>query len=795
MQLFKGELRKVGAHRFLGILLLLLLLLNVFMVMRTGYEKDTYGPYVKEMLVQYRADPEGMLALCAEREAYIAEYERLMDEYMHASVVWKITHPGEEFLQEMPLCINHFVPNDLTEKKALQQFYAVLERGKQVALVKDELIERAKYFYNTYRTLGGGTEGFAAQYQVALANRYIAEQRDAVEYPLIYGYGWDNYLTYGGDGIFLLLGAVLLGAVLILPERTGGFAAILRTTKRGRVETALAKTGAAALLSLSLALVFSLVTWLAFAVKYGFSGWQLPLQSVFPYAILHIKVWQAAVLRLLLRALCVFCVVMLCAATSVFFRHMATVCLLGSGTVALFYVFSRLEFFHEHSPLHLFNLFTVISGSMYLESWNAVSVFGHCVDYTVGLPVLLLLVAVSLSAATVVLFARFGRVELRQEGKRQKRVKEALAGCGARLKAHLARVPWRRGAKRHSTALLFYECKKLFGGVLPIVLSLALLVLGSVGTYRQLVLPPTYEEELTKTYMQVLEGELNEEKRQYVLTLKAEIDDAKARLTTMTEEYVAGRLGYEEYTACVAAYNDACEREDVVNAFVTQLEYIEKLEKQGIRAQFVFREGWERLLDSPPNYYLAAFLIFLLSGVFAYERRWRFSSILSSTKCGRLKTALFKFGFSLGLALAASLIAFLCRVALVVGSVGLSALHAPAASIEKYAAFDGNLLQLLVANGMARILGAVVLACLCAALSALFARALPTMAVSVCAVFTVPLLHVFEVEVMDNLMLDGLLGGTGAVLTSAGRGAAFAWVVLVCLLTLVAVKRAKRMQI
>ena len=98
---------------------------------------------------------------------------------------------------------------------------------------------------------------------------------------------------------------------------------------------------------------------------------------------------------------------MLCVLLSVFFSSTLAVCLCGGDIVLLFYALSQLQLFHEHSPLHLFNLFTMLSGSAYLESWNAVSMFGLCADYSIALPVVLVSAGACLLLASVVAFARF----------------------------------------------------------------------------------------------------------------------------------------------------------------------------------------------------------------------------------------------------------------------------------------------------------------------------------------------------------------------------------------------------
>lgn len=404
--LLKSELKKVFAHRFLVLLLFLLLLCNVVMVWRTSYPENKYGPYVDAMLDSYLADPEGFLAEVKAQEEYLATIDVLQNEHIRAETAWEREHPGEKYPIEYPAAIPLFVDEEwLSDEDAIAEFYGILNRAEVVATSKDNVIERAKAFYSFYQSMEGA-RSFAARYQVKLANSYIAEDREAVTYPIAYAYGWDNYLTWGGDSVFLLLAAILVGTLMLMPERNSGFVAILRVPKRGRSHTMLMKGAVCLLFSFGLSLLFSGVTIAAFEGRYGLEGAGLPLQSFFPYAILHLTVWQAVLVRILFRALAAFCVMMLCVLLSVFFKRTITVYLCGGGVVLLFYAFSRIEVFHEHSPLHLFNIFTMLSGGAYLESWNAVSIFGLCADYSIALPLVLIGTGVLLLLASTVAFSR-----------------------------------------------------------------------------------------------------------------------------------------------------------------------------------------------------------------------------------------------------------------------------------------------------------------------------------------------------------------------------------------------------
>ncbi len=341
-------------------------------------------------------------------------------------------------------------------------------------------------------------------------------------------------------------------------------------------------------------------------------------------------------------------------------------------------------------------------------------------------------------------------------------------------------------AKRtYSLRLWHYECVKLFGSILPVLIALLLLVLDARGAYQELVLPRTFEENLTREYMDVLEGEVTEEKRQYVWGLKQEISDIQSQYEQMTKDYQNGTVSYEDYTAYMTAYHDATSKKDIVEKLQMRLWRIDTLAMDGKRADFVFEAGWERIFSCDVDYYLAAFLILILSGVYAFEKRHNFSAILHSAKNGRLKTAATKLHITLLLSFFAGLASFLYRLILVTTSIGLSSGNSPAASIEAFENFGGSLLQLLLLSGLLRIVGAVVLGLLCFSLSALFGRSLPVMTLAALSVLSVPLLHVFDVTVMDDLMLNGVLGGMSPILSTVGLISAIAWGSIAVLLTVI----------
>lgn len=341
------------------------------------------------------------------------------------------------------------------------------------------------------------------------------------------------------------------------------------------------------------------------------------------------------------------------------------------------------------------------------------------------------------------------------------------------------------GKRSCSLRLWYYECAKLFGGFFPILICVLLLVLDARSAYQGLVLPDTLEENLTREYMDVLEGEVTEEKRKYIREIRQEIGDIQSQYEQMAKDYQSGGVSYEDYIAYMSAYHKAMEKKETVEGLTARLERIDILAMEGKRVDFVFEAGWERIFSCGADYYLAAFLILILSGIYAFEERHNFSAILHTTKNGRLITARVKLAITLLLSFLVGIVSFAYRVILVAKSVGLSSASSPAASVEGYENFGGSLLQLLLLSGFLRICGAVALGLFCFALSALFGKSLPVITVTALSVLSVPLLHVFDVTVMDDLMLNGMLGGISPIFSDMGSVAAVAWSTAAVLLTVI----------
>lgn len=776
MRLFAGEWRKLGANRFLFLLLLFLLLADLAVVARAPYEKDPYGAYVSAMLEEYRAAPEAFLAECTEQQEYLKKITELQNEYDSAEQLWEIFHPGEPFEGERPVAVNRYVPEELEDAVALERFFAVLNREETANAAKDAMIERAKNFYEYYKSTGKQAT-FAAQYQVRLVNRYLKEDRRALTYPATYAHGWDVALEFGGDGILLLAAAILLGSMLVLPDRTGGFALILRTAKRGRAATMLAKGAVGAVLSLLVTVLFSGVTLLALHVKIGLAGAGLPLQCFFPYALTHLKVWQAMLIRTGIRALGVYCAVLFTALLSVLFRHGAAVYGCAGAIGALFYVLAGLNPFHEHSPFQLFNIFTVFAGDAYFAHWNAVSLFGQCYDYALTLPLLLFGTAAVLLWAGVLCFSHRAMGAART-GNAFAGVRKALAALPAKFRAaHPQKSP-----RTHTQNITAWEWRKLFGGALPFLLCLLFAVFGTLFTIREIVTPLPYREYLEREYLNTLEGEYTEEKRQYLETLAGETAEIIDAYSDQSAAYRAGEISDEEYTAYIRLYNDAKNREPTVKALLAKAEYLDRLAEKGVKTDLVYSVGWERLFAAAPDYLLAAFLLLMLSGIWVPENKDGFSLILYSTKYGRSSTARGKLRVALALSAVCGALSALLRVALIAGTVGLGSFRSPAAGVEVFGGFGGSLLGMLLLWLLCRVVGAMLLGALCFALSALFGKTLPVITLGALGVFAIPLLHLFGVTAMDGLLMDGLLGGTAPLLKKSAMFAALGWCALAAVL-------------
>ncbi len=118
------------------------------------------------------------------------------------------------------------------------------------------------------------------------------------------GLGWAQYFHFEDTGIFIYVYLILFSGTVFLVERSCGTLEVMRTAKKGRLKTVLSKLAALVIVDVIVVAVFTLASYLIFALTFGCGGGDLPIGAVIYTAPHDLSIVQCALLQFAMRCVC-----------------------------------------------------------------------------------------------------------------------------------------------------------------------------------------------------------------------------------------------------------------------------------------------------------------------------------------------------------------------------------------------------------------------------------------------------------------------------------------------------------
>lgn len=150
----------------------------------------------------------------------------------------------------------------------------------------------------------------------------------------------------------------------------------------------------------------------------------------------------------------------------------------------------------------------------------------------------------------------------------------------------------------------------------------------------------SYNEMFYKNYMDILSGDLTQEKETLIKNTIEEYDKAEAHLALINERIENGEITNIEGMILKEPYEDILSTRGVFNRIEEKYDYI----KENPKASFVYDTGYNKLFrvnrgTNENDTYLIIITIIVLTNLFIMEYKTGFIQILNATKNGRKKTA------------------------------------------------------------------------------------------------------------------------------------------------------------
>lgn len=718
------ELRKLIGNRFLMIALAVLLLFNCGLAYYTASEshETPVSDAQKEFLTYY-------LNHTAEVEAYAAEIEAFDKEQLELE--FEAIQSGEEYTaRQYP---NRYNIDSLPDKYLIEWARKTVNSAGSYREDIIEVIRRGKNNLADLEDKGYG-DSYSAHYQRKVIEEYQAILDSKRMIGLESDHGWNAYYNYAAGDLLLFAFVMLLASALFLQEKQVGFWAMIRTTRRGRLETGIAKL---ATLTVSVTVALILFAGSSFAVHGLVCGYSSPYNVLqvldsFRLSNLQITVGEYLPIHLLLKWSSTLVFGTIVVLISLFLSHPAEAYI---GSVAVFgsqYLLRIFPYLDADDPFRNLNLMTVSEAIRLTTRYRTLNVFGSAQPALLCWTVLAILLSIGLTISILTLYSKahlsFDRPSL---------FRKFLPKGLPRWKRTKASPKPRRAKGSIHTIFAWETYKRLIADRIWMVLAI-LLIAKCIVAADGIGEPLRYREMIYHEYMTLYAGEWTEEKSAEITAKAEEIRSTLAKYQQIQTARRQGAISEAEYEAYMEQYYEASDLDGFFDAIVERDQYLRRVaEGSEITPSFVYDTGWNELLGAESDLWLYFAILLLAAGIFSGEYQKTSSSggfapLLRSTVKGRHKT--YRTKLWLILSGTALLTVTFSAVDLLVASAKYD-LPLLSASVTSLAGFMGlpeglTIGGYLVLYFVTKLFTALCLAVLVFALSAMIHQTLPVLCIA-----------------------------------------------------------------
>ncbi len=730
--MIRFELRKLTGHRLLWTALAVLLLLNCGMAYYTALQmRNSIVPAEADAFIDYYLDyPD-------EVETHKQDIARFHEEQMR--LAREAMDLGREYeLQNYP---NQYGYSAIGDELLIIHTEEMVDSASSYFSDLQAVIRRASDNLAELESKGMGNS-YAADYQRQVIDRYQTVLASGRQIGLEYIRGWDAYFQYTAGDILLFAFVMLLASALFLQEKQCGFWPIIRTSRRGRLTTGVAKLCAFGIVSIGALLLFAGTSFAAYGVVCGYSSPHNILQALnsFRYSTLQLTVGQYLPLYLLMKLSAVWVFGALVLLISLFFTHYAGAYACGILLFGMQYLMQSFPYINTDNPFLNLNLLKVAGAVRLTARFRTLNAFGNAIPYLVCWTILALVLLAGTCLMILLFYCKgylsFERSSFVYRLLNKWRQRHTVAGKHRRAL---------RSSRVRAHSLFGWSLYQRWIGdrMLPLI---ALLLIGKCLLAADAAsAPPTFSDSVYKEYMTAFAGEWTAEKSAAISEERTYINETLAKSNAMRSDWKAGTISDESYSAYLDELNYAISHDDYLRTVEAKNEYLQRIQtKTGVTPAFVYDTGWNALFSSASDLWLYAAIFLLFCGSFAEEYRTTTSSggfapLMRSTVKGR--SCFFQARLAAALVSVIAVSVLFCAADLYWTSVAyeLPQFSAPVTSLEPLSALSPTLTigQFLVFYFITRIGLAVFLCLLIFGLSALLHHTLPVMSL-VCALTLLP---------------------------------------------------------
>ena len=381
--------------------------------------------------------------------------------------------------------------------------------------------------------------------------------------------------------------------------------------------------------------------------------------------------------------------------------------------------------FGRTESIQYLNIVGAISLSSTLSTFRCTSILGYAVEF---LPLMLtcgLAIAV-IGAITFQYLFCIIRLSISRRGLLTQ-VKRTLVTQRELFHSKITSKSISQKRRLFSANLFAYEWRKAFTSRGVLLLLFLAVVFKLSAAYAQFDSQNTYSLMLYSRYIDEVQGEQTDEKREYIENEIERIENILDEFLQKKQEFYSGNLSYDQYSMVLEEYNLASSSEEVAERVMIHSEYLDWLAShRNVNACYLYDIDWLRLFETGSDIILIALLAYLSAGVFSDEHTKMSGEgnrmlMISATKKGRTDLYHQKLSFSLLISLIITLLFNAIDGWCIVQKFKLPNGESPLLSLERFGGieYSGSIHQFIATTWIIQLFVALVVAGIVTMLGAL----------------------------------------------------------------------------
>lgn len=456
-----------------------------------------------------------------------------------------------------------------------------------------------------------------------IAKEYEKMLDTKIDYQL--SKGINSFTKMGITDIFIILLIFVISSIIVFEEREKNLFTLIKSTKHGRTKTIISKIIVLCVSIAGISAIIYFINFIYYGITIGYGNLGASLQSInmFLYSILKINIGQYLLLFICTKIIVFFIISLIILFISTFAKNNISTYI---TFIAIFLISFML--YNTIDPASKYNIFKYINILSFLETNEIYKTYfnlkiGYIMQNVLTLSIIFgIILLVSTILGIIYIFNKKKDLQIRE----------------SYILNNLKRITICKF--KITTNILSNEIYKLFI-TNKIAIILVLFMIFQIYSFCYTNQSISFEENIYKNYMEILSGEITQEKVKFIEEEKEKFRQAQISIQNIEEKVKDGKLSKNIANRYKEPYEDILSTQQIFNKVLEKYEYIQK----NPEAEFVYDTGYKELLRINKNsflendFYLMMISIMCFTSIFVMEYKTGMINILNTTPKGRRWTA------------------------------------------------------------------------------------------------------------------------------------------------------------